>query len=101
MRHYAILSKLTQEGRNAVKDLPETIEQIDKALESTGEVKILMQFALLGPYDFLTIIQAPDNKVVLRAAMELESGGIMDTMTVPAIKVEDYVAEFKKQSKIS
>ncbi len=98
MRYYAVLSKMTQDGRRAVKDLPETFEQINKAVEASGggDVKIITQFALLGPYDFLTILQAKDNKVMLRAAMELESGGLLDTMTVPAVPMEEYVAEFKK-----
>jgi len=52
-------------------------------------VKILAQYALLGPYDFINILEAPDNKAISRVAIELGSRGTLQTMTMTAMSVED------------
>jgi len=52
-------------------------------------VKILAQYALLGPYDFINILEAPDNKAISRMAIELGSRGTLQTMTMSAMSVED------------
>ena len=95
MKNYAVLSTLTDEGRKTVKDHPERIKQVNKAVESWG-AKIVAQYALLGLYDFLTIIQAEDDKIVIKAAMELGSRGTMQTMTIPAIPIDDFIRDLKK-----
>lgn len=95
MRTYVVFTKLTDEGRRTVKAFPERIRQVNKAVEGMG-VKILNQYVLLGEYDFLNIIEAKDEHVVLRAVMELESRGTLETTTVPAIPIDEFIAEFKQ-----
>jgi uncharacterized protein with GYD domain len=54
-------------------------------------VKILAQYALLGPYDFINILEAPDNKAISRLAIELGSRGTLQTMTMAAMSVDDLI----------
>jgi uncharacterized protein with GYD domain len=93
MKNFVILSNLTEEGKRTVKHYPNRVEVVNKAMEALG-TKIVAQYALLGPYDFITIIEAEDEKVVLKAAMELGSRGSVQTITLPAIPMDEFIREF-------
>ena len=54
-------------------------------------VKILAQYALMGPYDFINILEAPDNKTVTKVAIELGSRGTLQTMTMAAMTIDDMI----------
>ena len=97
MKTYAMLTNLTDEGRKTLKDHPERTEQVNKAVESWG-AKILSQYALFGPYDFLTILEAEDDKTVLKVAMELGSRGTVQTITLPAIPIDDFIKSIGSDS---
>ena len=62
---YLMLTTLTDEGRKTVKEKPGRIKQVNKEVEKMG-VKILSQYALLGAYDFVNILEAPDNQTIAR-----------------------------------
>lgn len=94
MKSFVILTNLTDEGRKTVKKYPQRIKQVNKAINGWG-VKIVAQYALLGEFDFLTIINAKDEKAVLKAAMELGSRGTVKTYTIPAIPIDEYIEDFK------
>ena len=96
MKDYVILTTLTDEGRKTVKEYPERIKQVNKAVERWG-AKILCQYALLGPYDFLTIAQAKDNKAILKIALEIGSRGTVQTVTIPAIPIDEFVEAVKEK----
>ncbi|MEJ2364577.1 MAG: GYD domain-containing protein [Deltaproteobacteria bacterium] len=93
MKYFLILSNLTDEGKKTVKQFPHRVEVVNKAMRSLG-TKIVAQYALLGPYDFITIVEAENEKVVLKAAMELGSRGTVKTITLPAIPIDEFVREF-------
>jgi uncharacterized protein with GYD domain len=59
-------------------------------------VKILAQYALLGQYDFINILDAPSNSVLARVAMELGARGTLQTMTMAAMTLDDFTASMKK-----
>jgi uncharacterized protein with GYD domain len=94
MATYVILSTLTDEGRKTIKNNPERIGEVNKELEGMG-VKVKEQFALLGPYDFLNIVEAPDNQTVMRMSVELGSRGTVHLLTLVAIPVEDFIKQIK------
>lgn len=94
MKSFVILTTLTDEGRKTVKKYPQRIQQVNKAIEGWG-VKIVSQYALLGEFDFLTVITAEDEKAVLKAAMELGSRGTVKTYTIPAITIDEFIEDFK------
>ena len=59
-------------------------------------VKIIGQYALLGQFDFLNIIEAPDNETITQVAVELASRGTVRTMTLPAIEINQVIKKLKK-----
>jgi uncharacterized protein with GYD domain len=87
---YIMLSKLTHEGRKTIKKHPERIEEVDVEMEKMG-AKVLAQYALLGPYDFLNILEAPNNEAIAKVSIEFGSRGTVEIMTLPAITVEEFV----------
>ena len=91
MAVYVMLTTLTDEGRKTLKANPKRLQEVNKEVESMG-VKILAQYALLGPYDFINILEAPDNKAMSKVAIELGSRGTLQTMTMSAMSVEDLTA---------
>jgi uncharacterized protein with GYD domain len=94
MAHYIILSTLTDEGRKTIKEKPGRILEVNKELEKMG-VKVKEQFAVLGPYDFVNIVEAPDNDTVMRMSVELGARGSVQLLTLAAIPVEDFIKKLK------
>jgi uncharacterized protein with GYD domain len=96
MPFYILLSTLTSEGRKTLKERPERIKQVNKEIEAFG-AKVLQQFAVLGRYDFVNIVEAPNNEAVTRVSIELGSRGTVQIMTMPATPIEDFISMIKKQ----
>lgn len=87
---YVMLSRLTDKGRSRVRSHPDRIKEVNSEVESQG-FQILAQYALLGDYDFATILRVPDNWHMARLAMDLGARGTIDTVTYPALRVDDWV----------
>jgi uncharacterized protein with GYD domain len=94
MATYVVLSTLTDEGRKTLKNNPRRLTEVNKELEGMG-VKVKEQFCVLGPYDFVNIIEAPDNETVMRMSMELGSRGTVQLYTLPAIPIEEFLGKVK------
>jgi uncharacterized protein with GYD domain len=95
MAIYLMLTNLTDEGRKTVKEKPERIKEVSKEVEKMG-VKVLNQYALLGAYDFVNIVEAPDNQTIAKVALELGSRGTLQTTTLAALSVDEFVKMLKK-----
>jgi len=95
MAIYVMLTTLTSEGRRTLKERPERIKEVNQEVEKMG-VKILQQYAVLGPYDFVNIIDAPNNEVISKVAVELGSRGTIQTTTLPALPVDDFIQAVTK-----
>lgn len=93
---YVMLTTLTDEGRKTIMENPERIKEVNKEVENMG-VKILSQYSLLGPYDFVNILEAPDNKTIARLALELGSRGTLQTMSMAAMPIDELVETLKKK----
>ena len=91
---YVALSKLTEEGSRAIKKNPERIREVNKDLEAMG-VKVLEQYALLGQYDFINILEAPDNDTIVRMSVEIGSRGSVQLQTLPAVSIDQLIADIK------
>ncbi len=85
-----ILSKLTDEGRTTIKENPERIKEVNKEMRDMGAV-IREQYALLGEYDFVTILEAENNEMITKIAMEMGSRGTIDTLTLAAMPIDDLI----------
>ena len=94
MPQYVILSNLTDEGRMTIKKKPERILEVNREIETMG-IKIQKQYALLGAYDFVNIVEAPDNETVMKMSVEIGSRGSIKLMTLPAIPVEEFIKKIK------
>ncbi|HID57388.1 TPA: GYD domain-containing protein [Candidatus Poribacteria bacterium] len=94
MAIYIMLTNLTDEGAKTLKKNPERIKEVNKEVEEMG-AKVLAQYAVLGPYDFVNIIEAPDNETVTRISIELSSRGTVRVMTLTAIPVDELISSLK------
>ncbi len=96
MAVYVLLSTLTDEGRKTVKERPERIKEVNKEIEALG-AKVLSQYVVLGPYDFVNIVEAPNNKTISRISLELGSRGTVQIMSLAAIPVDEFIENIKKR----
>ncbi len=96
MSTYLMLTTLTDSGRKALQEDPEILKEINKEVEFMG-VKILTQYALLGQYDFVNIVDAPNNEAVAKLAIRLSAKGTTQTLTLAAISIEDLIATLKER----
>ena len=94
MATYILLSNLTDEGAKTIKKNPGRIKEVNKELEALG-VKVLAQYAVLGPYDFVNIVEGPDNRTIARVSAELASRGSIKILTMTAIPIDDFIGSFQ------
>jgi uncharacterized protein with GYD domain len=96
MSVYLMLTTLTDAGRKALQDDPEILKEINKEVEFMG-VRILTQYALLGQYDFVNIVEAPNNEAVAKLAIRLSAKGTTQTLTLAAISIDDLITTLKER----
>ena len=87
---YILLSKLTSEGRKTIREKPERLKEVNKEIEAWG-AKVIMQYSLLGPYDFLNIVDAPNNDAITRVSIELGARGTIELMSMPAMEIDEFL----------
>ena len=92
---YVMMTNLTDEGRKTVKANPQRIKEVNKEVEAMG-VKILAQYVVLGQYDFINILEAKNNETIAKVATELGSRGTLQTMTLAAMTLDEFIATLKK-----
>jgi uncharacterized protein with GYD domain len=96
MSIYVMLTTLTDQGRKALQDDPEILREINREVEYMG-VKILDQYALLGQYDFVNVLEAPSNEAMVKLATRLSAKGTMQTLTLAAISLDDLIGTLKEK----
>jgi uncharacterized protein with GYD domain len=94
MPYYVMLTKLTDAGRKTLMRNPGRLWEVNREVEDMG-AKIISQYSLLGEYDFINILEAPNNTVIARVAAALGSRGTLEPMTMSAITVEDLIKEIQ------
>lgn len=87
MPTYVLLSTLTPEGRQTLRTNPDRLEEVNQEIEDFG-CRVVLQYALLGTYDFLSVIEAPDNETVAHLSLDLGSRGTVSIMALPAMSRE-------------
>ncbi len=95
MPTFVVLSTLTDDGAETLVKNPDRVTEVNQELERDFGVKVVAQYATLGPYDFVNIVEAPDEATVARAMVHLASRGSVRTLTLTAIPVADFVARLK------
>ena len=96
MPYYILLSSLTDEGWKTVREKPERIKEVNEELQTLG-VRVISQYAVLGPYDFVNIVEAPNNETIAKVSIELGSRGTIKIVSMAAIPIDEFIASVKKR----
>ena len=94
MPTYVLLSTLTPEGRRTLHSDPDRLDEVNKEITDFG-CNVVAQYAVLGRYDFVTVIEAPDNEAVAHLSVDLGSRGTVNIMTLPAIPMAQLRTKLK------
>jgi len=91
MPTFVMLTTLTPEGVQTIKNNPQRIREVNKEVEQLG-ASVKAQWAVLGRFDFVNVIEAPDEQTAARVSLELGSRGTAKYETLSAIPIEDFIA---------
>ena len=91
MATFVMLTRLTAEGIQTLKNNPQRIKEVNSEVEQIG-AKVIGQWAVLGQYDFVTVVEAPDEKTMAKVSIELGSRGTMESQTLTGIEIDDFVS---------
>ncbi len=91
MPTFVLLSTLTPEGTQTVKNNPSRIREVNREIEQLGAT-VTAQWATLGRFDFVNVIEAPDEQTMARVSLELGSRGTARYESLVAIPVDDFIA---------
>jgi len=94
MATYILLSRLTDEGAATIKNNPDRIKEVNHEIEEFG-AHVLHQYATLGAYDFVSVVEAPDLASIARVSMELGARGSVKIQTLSAIPIDDFIADLR------
>lgn len=94
MPRFVMLSTLGPNGSATLQEQPDRVKAVNLEVEAMG-VRVLDQYALLGPYDFLTILDAPDELTMAKLATNLGARGTMKCVTLTAIPVDEFVERMR------
>jgi uncharacterized protein with GYD domain len=86
-----MLSTLNPEGVQTIKNNPSRIREVNKEIEQLGAT-VKAQWAVLGRFDFVNIVEAPDEATMAKVSLELGSRGTARYESLPAIPVDDFIA---------
>ena len=92
---YVMLTTLTDHGRKTIKDNPDRIQEVNWEMEGMG-VKILAQYAVLGQFDFVNVLEAASNQAITKVVVQLGSRAAVQTLTLPAMPVDEFIATLKE-----
>ena len=90
MPTYIMLSTLTPEGVQTIKNNPGRIKEVNREIEQLGAT-VKAQWATLGQFDFLNVVEAPDEKTIARVSLELGSRGTGKYLTLTAIPNDAFI----------
>jgi uncharacterized protein with GYD domain len=91
MGTYILLSTLTPQGAQTLKATPERLLEVNREIESLG-ARVVSQWAVLGPYDFVSVVEAPDERTISRVSMALGARGSARFETLSAMTIEEFLA---------
>ncbi len=94
MPRYVMLSRLTPEGLRTLSDNPDRITEVNREVENLG-ARVVDQYALMGQYDFITVLEAPDTGTVARLSANLGRRGTARYETLAAVPVEEFISSLK------
>ncbi|HEX2506755.1 MAG TPA: GYD domain-containing protein [Miltoncostaeaceae bacterium] len=97
MRTFLLLSTLSPQGLQTLATTPERLLEVNREVEAIGG-RVVQQWFLLGAYDFLSVVEAPDERTISRLAVELASRGSATFQTLAAIPVDEFIAALAERA---
>jgi uncharacterized protein with GYD domain len=94
MATYILLSQVTDSGAETIKKHPDRIKEVNNEIEQFG-ARVLHQYATVGAYDFVTVVEAPDLAAITRVSVELGSRGSVKIQTLPALSIDNFIENLK------
>lgn len=91
MPTFVLLATLTPEGVQTLKNNPQRIHEVNKEVAQLG-AEVKAQWAVLGQYDFISVLEAPDEKTMARVSLELGSRGTARYQSLAAIPVDEFIS---------
>jgi len=91
MATYILLSRLTDTGASTIKEHPDRIKEVNREIEAFG-ARVVHQYATLGAYDFVSVVEAPDLASIVRVSVELGARGSVKIQTLSAVPIDDFIA---------
>ena len=91
MATYILLSSLTAQGVQTLKSNPDRLREVNKDVEELG-AKVLHQWATLGEWDFVNVVEAPDIQAIARVSVALGARGSTKIETLPALSIDELLA---------
>src|ERR1700756_4847982 len=88
-----MLSTLTPDGVQTIKNNPSRIREVNREVEQLGAT-VKAQWATLGQFDFVNVIEAPDEQTIARVSLELGSRGTGRYETLMAIPIDGFLGAF-------
>ncbi len=89
MPTYIMLTRLTPDGVKTIKDNPSRIHEVNREVEQLG-VRVISQWSTLGRYDFVSVVEAPDERTMAKLSIEMGSRGTVVNETMTAIEAEEF-----------
>jgi uncharacterized protein with GYD domain len=90
MPTYILLTNLTAQGVQTLKSNPDRLREVNRDVEELG-AKVVHQWATLGPFDFVNVVEAPDNATIARVSVELGARGSATLQTMSALTIEEFL----------
>jgi len=100
MPTYILFSTLTSQGRHTLHTNPDRVLGVNDEVEAFG-CKVIAQYATLGQFDFITIVEADDNETVAHLSIDLGSRGTVNVSSVPALSVENLRSKLKDNQQLA
>ena len=94
MPTYILLTTLTAQGVQTLKSNPERLREVNRDVEELG-AKVLHQWATLGPYDFVNVVEAPDDRTIARVSVSLGARGSAKLQTMSALPIDDFLTSLE------
>jgi uncharacterized protein with GYD domain len=91
MPTYIMLTSLTPEGVQTIRNNPQRIKEVNQEIEQLG-ASVKAQWATLGQYDFINVVEAPDETTMARVSLELGSRGTARYESLIAIPIDDFIS---------
>jgi uncharacterized protein with GYD domain len=89
-----MLSTLTEKGIQTLNSNPARLREVNRDVEELG-ARVLHQWACLGEYDFVNIVEAPDDLTIAKLSVALGARGSAKLESLPLVPVDELLTSLE------